>query len=141
MKNMTKFLPFAFGFLVWTSGLTASDQQSKIQVDATPFEPAYETFFKWEDKYCHPREVMAPKFLYPFEMRRGGMSGEVVVLVQIDAKGKPQRLSVLYGTHSLFIESALKGLEKAQWEAQPNKFGRQDTCFYNKAVFAVDAGS
>ena len=110
----------------------ASEVPKKTEVDWTPFEPSCEDFFYCQDKFRHPAELVPPKFLYPFEMRRSAIDGEAVILVKIDDSGHPQKLSVLYGTHQLFIRSAIFALEKARWAA-----GRGNVCFYYKAVFTL----
>lgn len=105
----------------------------KPEVDWTPFEPPCEDFFYCRDKFRHPAELLPPKFLYPFEMRRAAIDGEAVVLVKIDDAGYPQKLSVLYGTHPLFIRSAVFALEKARWAT-----GQGNVSFYYKAVFTLN---
>ena len=110
----------------------ASDALQKPDVDWTPFEPPCEDFFYCKDKFRHPAELVPPKFLYPFEMRRAAIDGEVVVLVKIDDSGYPKKLSVLYGTHQLFIRSTIFALEKARWAT-----GQGNVSFYYKAVFTL----
>lgn len=109
-----------------------SETPKKIEVDWTPFEPPCEDFFDCQDKFRHPDELVLPKFLYPFEMRRSTIDGEAVILVRIDNSGYPQKLSVLCGTHQLFIRSAIFALEKARWVA-----GLGSVCFYYRAVFRI----
>ena len=102
-----------------------------------PFEPSDVDCYKWNDKFSHPEELIAPQFFYPFEMRRGGISGEVVVLVQIDNRGYPRKLKILYATQRLFALDAIRALKKARWNPEPNRFGHSDVWFYYKAVYAL----
>jgi len=97
------------------------------EVTLEPFEPSY----KAGDKFSRPKEVVAPRFLWPFEMRRGAISGEVVVLVELDGHGKAKRLATLYTTHPLFAISAIEALKKAQWDSADTDW------FYYKVVFDV----
>lgn len=110
----------------------SADAPQKAEVDWTPFEPPCQDFFSCQDKFRHPAELVSPQFLYPFEMRWSAIDGEVVVLVKIDDTGKPKRLSVLSGTHQLFIRSTIFALETARWAT-----GQGNVCFYYKAVFTL----
>jgi len=101
-------------------------------VDWTPFEPPCQHFYYCQDKFRHPAELVPPKFLYPFEMRRAAIDGEAVILVKIDETGYPQKISVLSGTHQLFIRSAIFALGKARWAT-----GQGNVSFYYKAVFTL----
>ena len=97
-----------------------SETPKKIEVDWTPFEPPCEDFFDCQDKFRHPDELVLPKFLYPFEMRRSTIDGEAVILVRIDNSGDPQKLSVLCGTHQLFILNSSVRKELEGWKALVN---------------------
>ena len=97
-------------------------------VTLEPFEPSY----KGGDKFSHPKEVVAPRFLWPFEMRRGAISGEVVVLVELDGRGGAKRLATLYSTHPLFTRSAMEALKLARWDSSSTDW------FYYKVVFDVE---
>lgn len=119
-------------FMLLVVHARASDVPKKPEMDWTPFEPPCEDFFYCKDKFRHPAELVPPKFLYPFEMRRAAIDGEAVVLVKIDDSGYPKKLSVLYGTHQLFIRSTIFALEKARWAT-----GQGNVWFYYKAVFAL----
>lgn len=111
----------------------ASDFRKKPEVDSIPFEPSCESFYNCKDKFLHPPELVPPKFFYPFEMRRSAIDGEAVILVKVDESGYPQKISVLYGTHPLFIRSAISALEQSRWSVD-----RGSVFFYYKAVFRVD---
>ncbi|MDR0902939.1 MAG: energy transducer TonB [Opitutaceae bacterium] len=93
-----------------------------------PFEPSY----KAGDKFSRPKEVVAPRFLWPYEMRRNAISGEVVVLVELDGCGRAKRLATLYSTHPLFTKSAIQALKQARWDSTGTDW------FYYKVIFDVE---
>jgi hypothetical protein len=77
-------------------------------VNEKPFEPPVT---------AHPREIVAPQFLFPFELRRGAGAispGEVVVLVQTDTSGNPKTLLVLSSRHEIFTRAAVRLLKKGE---------------------------
>ncbi len=129
MKSLTSY---CVALVLLVASTSASEASKKTEVNLTPFEPPCADFFYCKDKFRHPAELVPPKFLYPFEMRRAAIDGEAVVLVKIDDSGYPTKLSVLYGTHTLFIRSAVFALEKARWAT-----GQGNVCFYYKAVFTL----
>ena len=96
-------------------------------VTLDPFEPSY----KAGDKFSHPKEVVAPRFLWPFEMRRSAISGETVILVELDGHGRAKRLATLYSTHPLFARSAIEALKKARWDSTSTDW------FYYKIIFDI----
>jgi hypothetical protein len=110
--------------------LFGAEAVKRPQINWDPFEPPASEFFNKGDKFAHPPEIIAPSFLWPFEMRRGMVWGETIALVQIDRDGYPQKISVLSSTDTLFTRSTIFGLEKARWKA-----GIGDVWFYYKAVF------
>jgi len=118
----------AFGISVAAMSAGAAPAGKELLVTSEPFEPSY----KAGDKFKHPREVIAPRFLWPFEMRRGAISGEVVVLVELDGKGRAKRLATLYSTHPLFTRSAIQALRAAQWDSTVKDW------FYYKVVFDIE---
>ena len=65
----------------------------------------------------------SPKFqakpVYPFEMRRGGFTGEVVVDFIVDAKGDVQSAYAARSTRREFEESAVQAVSK--WKFRPGK--------------------
>ena len=89
------------------------------------------------NKFSHPEEVISPHFFYPFEMRRAGIYGEVVVLVQIDGRGYPTKLKILYATQRLFALNAIQALKKARWAPAVFRHRWSDTWFYYKAVYSL----
>ena len=105
----------------------AADAEKEPIITFEPFEPGY----KAGDKFSHPKEVVAPRFLFPFEMRRSAISGEAVIMVELDGHGRAKRLATLYCTHPLFARSAIQALTKARWDSKATDW------FYYKAVFDV----
>jgi TonB family protein len=106
-------------------GAAIAAEEPKVALE--PFEPSY----KSGDKFSSPKEVVAPRFLWPFEMRRSAISGEVVVLVELDGRGRAKKLSVLSSTHPLFAKSAIEALKIARWESTTTDW------FYYRAVFDI----
>lgn len=96
-------------------------------VTLEPFEPSY----KAGDKFSHPKEVVAPRFLWPVEMRRSAISGETIILVELDGHGQAKRLATLYSTHPLFARSAIQALKKARWDSTGTDW------FYCKIIFDI----
>jgi periplasmic protein TonB len=52
---------------------------------------------------------------YPFEMRRAGISGEVVVEFIIDTNGRVTQAAVVRSTHREFEQEAMRAIMKAQF--------------------------
>ena len=113
----------------------AADAPPGIEVRATPFEPKREEFFVPSDKFAHPPEVIAPRFQWPFEFRRHGgavANSEVVILVQLDGKGRAKVLRVLSSPYEPFSVSAIEDLKRAKWDSSR-------TCwFYYRHVYTLE---
>ena len=113
----------------------AADAAVDPQVCAVPFEPPIVDFFRMDDRFAHPPELIAPRFLFPFEFRRGGGAvtpGEVVILVQLDGRGRAKQLKVLSSRHEFFTRSALEALKKAKWDSA------SESWFYYRHVYTLD---
>jgi hypothetical protein len=107
-------------------------EQAQPLVNETPFEPHRGAFFSKTNKFAHPRELIAPKFVIPAVGRAGlgaAMPAEVIVLVQTDANGYAKSLSVLSSDHPLFIPMAIQALRQARWDCS------QETWFYYRAWY------
>jgi len=121
--------------------LSVSTLAAEVVVDIKPFEPPYAASFEWKDKFAHPKEINPPTYVYPEEMRRAGISGEVVAVVMLAPDGAPERISILYDTMersadypgSYFSTAVIEGLKKARWE-MPKK---APTWFYVKTTFTL----
>ena len=109
-------------------GVALARAEDTPAVTFEPFEPSY----KAGDKFIRPKEVVAPRFLWPFEMRRGAISGEAVILVELDGHGRAKRLATLYCTHPLFARSAIEALKKAKWDSASEDW------FYYKVTFDIE---
>lgn len=132
------FLIFVIAAVTVAGWLRAAEPAKEPVVTLEPFEPPLGECWNLDDKFSHPTEIVAPKFLYPFEMRRAAIDGEVGVLVQINERGYAKRLSILYSTLNVFSNAAIRALKQAQWKAEPNRHGRMDTWFYYKVVYRID---
>lgn len=112
----------------------AADAPTAVEVMQNPFEPKREEFFAPTNKFAHPPEVIAPRFQWPFEFRRGGgavANSEVVILVQLDGKGHAKVLRVLSSPFDPFTRSAIDALKKAKWDSS-------STCwFYYRHVYTL----
>jgi hypothetical protein len=100
------------------------------------FEPRYGDCFKWDDKFAHPKERVAPAYVYPHLKRHAGVVGEVVVLVELAVDGTPSKISVLYDTDApdlSFSSSVVAGLKDARWESQK----KSGVWFYYKVDFEL----
>jgi TonB family protein len=129
---MKRSLPILLLSLVAHAAVTPPEPQ----INADPFEPPVGSFFRSDDKFAQPKQIVACEILWPFEMRRGRSAeiGDVVVLVQIDNDGYPQRLSVLSSSDVLFTRSALLALRKTRWAK-----GGMEVYFYYRAHFDLGA--
>jgi hypothetical protein len=117
------------------SCLRAIEGPAEPQVTFEPFEPAPQEFFRAEDKFAHPKAIIAPKFLWPFEIRRhvgAYLPAEAVILVRLDGHGHAKTLRALSAPHRAFARSAIFALEKAQWDCS------WEAWFYYKAVFTLE---
>ncbi len=121
--------------LFLTLSAYAASARAEPEVSATPFEPPASEFFKQEDKFAHPPEIIAPRFLFPFELRRHAGSltpAQVIVLVQLDGKGQAKSLKVLASRHEMFTQSAIAALKKAKWDST------SESWFYYRASYTLD---
>jgi hypothetical protein len=110
----------------------------EAEVSAVPFEPSMEMFYNKSNKYEQPEEIEKPKFYYPFEIRSGGINGEVVVLVCVGLDGYAEKLSVLSATQTAFVAPAIDGLKRARWKIKKSKMVTGRVCFYYRVIFPVD---
>jgi len=110
-------------------------EQAWPLVNEKPFEPQRGAFFSKYDKFAHPRELVAPKFLIP-AMGRGGigaaMPAEVVVLVQTDVNGYAKSLFVLSSDVQFFTHATIDALRQSRWDCS------QETWFYYRARYSID---
>ncbi len=74
------------------------------------------------DRTPVPRFQARPQ--YPFEMRRAGVSGEVVVDFIVDATGEVQKAFALRSSRPEFEEAAVQAVSKWKFNDGP-KGGRQ----------------
>jgi hypothetical protein len=121
--------------LVLSVAVHAAETPAEPRVVLAPFEPPAENFFKKEDKFARPREIVAPQFLFPFEFRRHGGAvapTEVIVLVQLDGTGKAKTLKVQSSRYEPFARSAIEALKKAKWDSP------DDVWFYYRHVFTIE---
>src|SRR2546430_3617935 len=112
-----------------------ADAPVEPEVLTAAFEPPLGDFFKSDDKFAHPPETTAPRFLFPFEFRRHGGAvtpAEVVILVQLDGHGHAKKLKVLTGSYEPFTRSAIDALKKAQWDSA------REVWFYYRHVYTGD---
>jgi hypothetical protein len=119
-----------FGLGLMGVSAFGADHTKEPQINWEPFEPPVSEFYNQGNKFEHPPEIIAPHFLWPFEMRRSIITGETVVLVQIDSTGLPERISVFSSTDKLFTRSTIFAIKKARWKA-----GIGGMWFYYRAVF------
>ena len=97
---------------------------------AVPFEPAYQAFYDGHHKFRHPGELVSPALIVLPKGGAPGCSGEVVVLVTVDRKGRPEKLAVLFATNAGVIDPALRALRRARWTPGP-----RPVTFYYDARF------
>ena len=122
-------------FTLFTVAAVQAAEPPPAVTNEKPFEPTREAFFDASDKFVHPRELIAPKFLMPAEGRHGigaAVPAEVVVLVQADASGFAKSLYVLSSNHAFFAHQAIAALQKARWECS------KETWFYYRAQYSID---
>lgn len=124
--------------VVFTVGaLMFSRLQGAPTVIATPFEPLDVDAYEYGNKFAEPAAITAPVFLYPYELKRSAIDGEVVVLVQIDQEGVPEKLAVLSATDQIFIRSAIDGLLKARWTPVTKNGKKEAVWFYRRVRFRI----
>ncbi|OIQ85599.1 hypothetical protein GALL_325360 [mine drainage metagenome] len=106
-----------------------------MKVTLEPFLPPDEDCWNLADKFSHPKEIIPPQFIYPFEYHSGWALGEATVLVQIDEYGYPKRLAVLSSSGDVPARLAIAALKKARWWTEPNRYGRLGVWFFYKAKY------
>ena len=97
---------------------------------AVPFEPACQAFYDGHHKFRHPGELVSPTLILLPKGAAPRVSGDVVVLVTVDCKGRPEKLAVLFATNPDVIAPALHALERARWTPGP-----RPVTFYYDARF------
>jgi len=117
--------------------VAAGRASAQVAVTAEPFEPVSVEAYDHKDKFAGPKMLVAPAALYPFEMRRSAISGEVIVLVQIDQYGAPSRLAVLSTTNEVFIRYALAALLQSSWAPVVVSGKAKPVWFYHRVVFDI----
>lgn len=68
-----------------------------------------------------PEARVRIKPVYPFEMRRSGLKGEVVVGFIVDSNGDPREPAIVRSSNSGFDEAAIQAIMK--WKFKPGKKG------------------
>lgn len=89
-----------------------------MQADARSSEAAAYDISELDQRPV-PREQVQP--IYPFQMRRAGIEGEVVVQFEVDAQGNVRRPSVIRSSRQEFESSAIQAMSK--WKFQPGRKG------------------
>jgi protein TonB len=74
-----------------------------------------------EDRLEPPVPVRTAAPLYPYELRREGVSGLVMVSVLIDEHGDVQDMKVEKATNEAFVDPAMTALKK--WKFKPAEKG------------------
>ena len=108
------------------------------EIDRTPFEPLRVAPYDRSNKFSTPDELVSPRFMFPYEMRRASIDGEVILLVEIDEGGHPRKFSVFYASQQEFIESAIKGILAASWKPVVKEGKLTPVWFYRRALFLLD---
>jgi protein TonB len=76
-----------------------------------------------------PRRVRTVMPVYPHELRRAGIKGDVVLLVIIDVSGHVEVERVISSTHREFEIAAIKAAEQCQFES-PLRAGQRVNARY-----------
>lgn len=80
-----------------------------------------------------PRRTRTVVPVYPFELRRAGVMGEVVLLVIIDPSGHVEVERVISATHREFEVAAVKAAEQCVYES-PLKGGQKVSARYTWSI-------
>ena len=66
-------------------------------------------FFTFEDLSQPPRYLTTPELIYPKDLsRRGILQGTIVLLIEIDEKGKAKPMEVISSDHPLLTKEAMR---------------------------------
>jgi periplasmic protein TonB len=95
-------------------------------------------YIQKEDADQAPRPIKRSFPVYPFELKRKGVSGQVTLVFIVDTKGKPTQIQVSSATNKQFINPALDALE--EWKFSPAmKDGQPVACFMVQPfVFSIN---
>ena len=107
-------------------------------ITAQPFFPADDRCWNLNDKFDHPREIVAPRFSYNF-FSGSKQSQEATVLVEVNEYGYPTRLAVVSSNSERVAKMMLGALAKSRWWIEPNKNGKMFVWFLYK--FFSDKGA
>jgi periplasmic protein TonB len=94
---------------------------TSIPVNRTPGIPAGKLagVFDPRDLEQQPNLTSPIPPVYPFEMRRAGISGDVIVEFIVTADGRTSNATVVRSTHREFEKAALDAV--AKWQFRPGK--------------------
>ncbi len=102
-------------------GLTAAKGSISIPVikPGTKLGAGMKDLFDVANLDQRPEPRVQPAPVYPFEMRRAGVSGEVVVEYIVDSTGKVAAVQVVRSSHREFEQPVIQALQK--WTFRPGK--------------------
>lgn len=102
----------------------------------TGFGAGFGKIFNLGDLDQQPRPTVQISPQYPFEMRRAGISGTVVVEFLVDTNGNVQQPYVVSSTQREFEASALQAISK--WKFSPGRKGGRAVVVRMQLPFAFN---
>lgn len=104
-------------------GLTAAKGAISIPVikPGTKLGAGMKDLFDVANLDQQPVARVQPSPVYPFEMRRAGVSGEVIVEYIVDSNGKVAAVQVIRSSHREFEQPVIQALQK--WSFRPGRKG------------------
>ncbi len=104
-------------------GLTTDKSAFSIPVvkPGTNFGAGMKDLFNIGDLDQKPEARVQPIPIYPFEMKRAGITGEVTLKFIVDYKGDVVQIEVVKSTQREFEIAAIQGVQK--WKFKPGKKG------------------
>ncbi|MFT3782722.1 MAG: energy transducer TonB [Nibricoccus sp.] len=95
-----------------------SQQQSPTSSDSLISNvPRTGNFISADDADKKPRAIKTVQPIFPFELKRRGISGEVMLEFIVDTDGKPSQIRVVRYTAKGFIAPAIQSLEQWRFKA------------------------
>jgi protein TonB len=104
------------------------DAGFEAAVEDRPLRPIEIRFPATQSVPAHPRVVHNPKPVYPWQARKRGWEGSVIVRVDVDAEGKCRSARVMTSSgHHILDQAALGAV--ASWTFEPGRAGSIDLTF------------
>lgn len=115
---------------------------AQLKQKQVPIAPPGQEFMPAGLKLTPAKAKFAPDPDYPAELEEKKLPGEVEIEFKVDAEGKIKAPRVLWASHAAFVETALRAVEKSQFEpAHQGPLAKATTMKYPVEFQSIGSGS